>query len=130
MLTRFALNNVLPAFRFFQEHAAGIVGETAKTALALARAEYSARWVYRLEFVWRHDDDADWSWMDQDCFKGEREKDHEVEWCACYRVTTCGECGHEERALLVSLGGIFDADATYRRVVEAELALEALERVR
>lgn len=122
------------AFAFFKAHAGGIVGEAAKGALALARAEawaqtnaYSDVTGTGLEYVWEFDEFADWSWLEQDFIpQSERDKEHEVTQVALVRVTKCTECGKETRETLASLGGIFDADANYRRVIEAELALEVM----
>lgn len=129
------------AFRFFLEHAGYVVGEHAKSAAQLARAEAEgARRGYSVS--WEADDYADLG-------------DH-AEWCSGYRADlarqehrpvesgrtyggspTCP--GHfSEYAYVVdsegnrleqigaSLGGILDAHCTYRRVVSAELLLEAL----
>jgi|SRR5215472_11457019 len=109
------------AFDFFRANAGGVVGYTAHNAITLARAE---AWAKRegIRFVWEPDDDADWSWMDDD----ERKREHTVEGCRAVRVHECERCGHETADTLASLWGIFDADNAYRRVVEAELALEAM----
>lgn len=107
--------NLINRFRFFHAHAGYRVGFRAVDALSLARAEKAAAeldWTY----AWEYDPDADWSWLDQDCFKSERDKEHCVETCQLFDAN--GE-------QLDCLGGIFDADKDYRRVVEAELALEA-----
>ena len=48
--------------------------------------------------------------------------DHEVEVCVVY-----AEDDESRDHPLASLGGIIDADDTYRRVVEAELAMDALD---
>jgi len=106
------LGRLVPAFRFFATHAGGVVGRNAQTALELAKAEALAEkagWVVS----WEPDADADWSWMSD----AEKKKDHDVE------VATIR---NSRGVVLGSLGGIFDADRNYRRVVGAELALEAL----
>jgi len=100
------------AWRFFHENAGGVVGEAAVTAAALARAEERAR-EEGLTFSWIPDDDADLSWMSE----RERAQDHEVLICVAF--------GPEGRSM-ACLGGIVDPCNAYRRVVEAELALEAL----
>lgn len=109
------------AYRFFRQHAGYIVGESAKGALALARAEKHAG-DEGLQHVWVEDPDPDLSWMDEH----ERAQEHEVLGCILYRP--CSEhgvdCKHAEP--LASLWGIVDADREYRRVIEAELSLEAL----
>jgi|SRR5215471_2977808 len=109
------------AFDFFRANAGGVVGENALTAATLARAE---AWAKRqgIRFVWDYDEDADWSWMDED----DRQREHVVEWCRAERISVCEHCGHETATTLAGLCSIFDADSDYRRVVEAELALEAM----
>lgn len=104
--------------RFFREHGGGVVGEATRGALGLARAEREAeRRGWLVEWEW--DDDADWSWLDQPGLEREKARDHEV-----YVATLKDRQGRA----LASLGGIFDPDDKYRRVVEAELAYEALAR--
>lgn len=103
--------DLLRRMRFFQAHAGGVVGETAKTAIDLARAERAAvdmDW----EVTWEPEPEPDLSWMDPD----ERMQEHVVE-MAVLR--------DDEGNVLASLGNIVDADDTYRRVVNAELACEA-----
>lgn len=123
------------AFRFFRAHAGGIVGHNAETALHLARAE-----------EWAAEHGRRYQWGDDPC--GDL-GDHAY-WCAIARRWEAGrdvdgtpymrrrrgpECEHtiedcilydEGQDVLASLGSIIDADRNYRRVVEAELALEAL----
>jgi hypothetical protein len=104
--------------RFFRAHGGGVVGEATKGALDLARAEREMQrrgWTVE----WVPDDAADWSWMDQPGFERERERDHEV-----YGAILKDRDGEQ----LASLWGIFDPDKHYMRVVEAELASEALAR--
>jgi hypothetical protein len=107
------------AFRFFCEQAGYAVGERAVGALRLAKAEAAAKDVLR--FRWVDDIDADYSWLDE---KKETQADHEVFGCIAERQ--CTKCGHWEQA--ASLWGIFDPSPEYRRVVEAELALELIGR--
>lgn len=120
------------AFRFFQEHAGYCVGQRAAGALRLAHAEHAAK-AAGVVFVWEDEPDADLSYLEQTdergrylFSQGERERDHEVMWCRA--VIPCEEhgvdCPHAQ--FLASLGNIVDADRNYRRVVEAELALESL----
>jgi hypothetical protein len=67
------------------------------------------------EFEWEFDECPDLSWMSDE----EREQEHEV---LCCRIVD-----HENpRYSLASLCGITDADSNYRRVIEAELASEAI----
>lgn len=103
---------------FFREHAGYCVGRRILGAMELADAEIAAEQA-RIRFEWHWDDDADWSWMDQECFAKAklREQEHEVFYCLA--LDDDGEC-------LASLGSIFDPSNEYRRVIEAELAQEAL----
>jgi hypothetical protein len=85
-----------------------------RCAVELAEAEQYARnlgW----EFEWDWDECPDLSWMTDE----EREQDHEV---LCCRIPD----PENSRYSLASLCGITDPDSNYRRVVEAELASEAL----
>jgi hypothetical protein len=90
-----------------------------RSALELARAEYVARHsaVY---FAWQADDDPDLSWMDADA-RTELERG-ETAMMACVLYGADGES-------LASLWGIHMRDPwqadPYRRVIEAQLALEA-----
>lgn len=101
------------AFRFFHENAGYVLGERAIGALALARAE---DWAHGagLEYVWEYSVDPDTSWMDA----RQRECSNEFTDCVAYL----------DGVPVASLHEIYNADATYRRVVEAELALEAMGR--
>lgn len=99
-------------FQFFFREAGYVVGERAKGAIALARAEsYAAERGW--SFDWPEDNDADWSWMD----KREKERPHEV--YACVLRDADGRA-------IESLWSIFDPDDAYIRVIQAELALEAM----
>jgi hypothetical protein len=108
----------IAAYRFFKEHAGCIVGQRALGAYALAKAERYATLV-GYEIVWEYDGDADLG-------------DHEV-WCSnaargrckgheCLSAVLRDVCGE----LRASLCNIIEPDANYRRVIEAELALEAM----
>lgn len=66
-------------------------------------------------FEWEFDECPDLSWMSDE----EREQDHEV---MCCRIPD----PQNRRFSLASLCGITDADSKYRRVIEAELAAEAI----
>ncbi|MBK6942645.1 MAG: hypothetical protein IPH13_20910 [Planctomycetes bacterium] len=105
-------NGLRRAYRFFHEHAGYCVGRRAKGALDLARAERNAANM-GYTFSEEADFDADLSFMDAK----EREQEHE-----CIGMV----CRDADGNVLASLWGIVDADANYRRVVRAELALEAL----
>jgi hypothetical protein len=111
--------------RFFYDHAVWGYNSATETAAegrlrgahALASAERTARklgWFCE----WVDDPNADNSWMDAE----ERVQPHEAYGCILYRI--CAACGQREQ--LASLWGIYDTDANYRRVVEAELAQEAI----
>lgn len=110
--------------RFFRGHAGGVVGRATQGALDLARAEREMKkrgWVV----TWEPDSDADLSWMDDD----ERSRPHEIFVAVLWDRDPTGHARAAGKAkILASLGGIVDADAAYARVVEAELASEALAR--
>ncbi len=105
-------NGLRRAYRFFHEHAGYCVGRRAQGALVLAHAERDAASA-GFTFSEEADAHADLSWMEAD----EAAKDHE-----CIGMV----CRDADGNVLASLWGIVDADANYRRVVRAELALEAL----
>ena len=85
-----------------------------RCAVELAEAEaIGQRLGY--EFDWEWDSDPDLSWMSDD----EREQEHEV---LCCRIPD----PDNTRYSLASLCGITDPDSNYRRVIEAELASEAI----
>lgn len=119
-------------WKFFHAHAGGIVGQRAVNALHLARAyDWLGEQVENgvLIVCWECDQYADrgprdWDWSDADIRRWDR-AEHEVLWCSIRDA---------EGNVLTSLGGIWDPDQDYRRVVEAELAEEvwsdARERVR
>lgn len=116
------------AYDFFRAHAGGIVGETARNALALARAEHDAR-IAGLCFMWDWDNDVDYSFVETWPTADQKRWNRDVHVAEMVRVAQpCGCCGTVGETL-ASLCGIVDADASYRRVIEAELALEALARV-
>jgi hypothetical protein len=64
-------------------------------------------------YEWTYDQDIDDSWMTDE----ERAKDHTWECCTLF---------DGDDNVMASCGGIVDADHNYRRVMEAELAGEAL----
>jgi hypothetical protein len=95
------------AIKFFKANAGGVVGQAAKGALNLARAEaYASEHGWRVE--WDHEESPDMSGM---------EDAKEV------LVAVLKDEGGE---VLGSLGNIGDPGRNYSRVVEAELALEAM----
>ena len=119
---------MLAKVKFFHAHAPGIVGEQMSTAIALARAEERAQKL-GFTFVWE-DEQEDW---DGDV---PLEPTDLLEWCACYqRQEICqhsdsGMCDRKECAEMLASLSMFATTGysdPYRRVVEAELALEALE---
>lgn len=112
-------------WQFFRLHGASRIGFNGSDALALARAEMHAQnegWDVR----WTEDEGADWDWMDD----SKANEPHEA-FCADLfgpEPEPCECCGNQaRRPLLASLCGIFDPSDEYRRVVAAELALEAME---
>jgi len=85
-----------------------------RCAKDLSEAEAIAarlQWAYE----WDWDECPDLSWMSDE----EREQEHEV---LCCRIVD----PENPRYSLASLGGIVDPDSNYRRVIEAELAAEAI----
>jgi hypothetical protein len=105
-------SSLIRAYRFFFTNAGYIVGQRAQGALSLARAEQYANendW----EAEWEWDECPDLSWMSE----RELEQEHEVLCC----VLKDGDGN-----VLASLCGITDPDSSYRRVIAAELAAEAL----
>src|SRR4030095_15091909 len=118
-------------YLFFKKHAGYIVGECAEVALALARAE---------EWALAHD--VIFYWQEEEYDHGACLGDHEY-WCSDARRRAQGfaynpheTCSHSVESCeayfesdvdtcLASLGSIIDPSNDYRRVIEAELALEA-----
>lgn len=97
------------AYEFFKANAGGRVGHSAEDCLALARAEAVASslgWAAE----WEHDDHP---WDSDDDYEPA-----EVLGCVLKDM---------EGKVLGSLWGIGDPTRKYMRVVEAELALEALD---
>jgi hypothetical protein len=94
-----------------------------RSARALAAAEAWAKSV-DLRFVWEYDEDAA---MDAATSGEEFET---CEWAAAYPASAFDDnrdmgFGAPRGIPLASLGGITNADANYRRVIQAELASEA-----
>jgi len=117
-----AIKNTIKAkaWRFFKENA-GYCTPPGRVvcAMHLAKAEYQAQQI-GMHFEWYPDEGADWSWLDQKGWEKEKAKTHEVYYCLAKDRN--GE-------VVAALHGIFDPDLhNYRRVVEAELASEALSR--
>ena len=112
------------AYKFFVDNAGYVVGRHAMGALRLARAEQIAEHeADRIKFIWSIDEwcdrgPIDWGWSENDIVRWNR-TDHECLSCA---LTIDGN-------VEASLSGIWDADAHYRRVIEAELLDEYLSRL-
>lgn len=111
------IQSTLRRFRFFRAHAGGVVGECAVGALRLARAEalLFAQAGDRVRFVWTYDGDhdkgpRDWGWSDAEVARWE----HQDHCCEVLSMYVDGE-------MVDCLGGIWDADGDYRRVLEAEM---------
>ena len=128
---------LIAAYRFHKEHG-GYATPPGKVACALAaaKAEIAARnlgW----RVVWEYDDDPSFALDDHDewCYRARQATyegrdsfaycDHDVMWAALY---TDDDQRSQFAIPAASLSGIIDADHNYRRVIEAELALEALPR--
>lgn len=111
-------------FRFFLKHAGySTLPGRAACALALARAEHVAHNIADASYEWEDDfDQPIEDLLDPSIFRSEEEF---KAYCDRYRddVTGCvlRDATGEVRA---SLWGIIGADSAYRRVVQAELALE------
>ena len=115
---RIKILDIFSAYQFFRTHAGGIIGNNAATALALAKAERYAN-MHDLKFEWSDD----WSVGSHREFygKGSCYEDHEPSTCE-----SCVLWNAAHTKVLASLSCIDDASAEYRRVIEAELALEAM----
>ena len=101
------------AYQFFREHAGYRIGHNAEDAASLARAESDAQrrgWHY------------DWQWDAEEWDPGDTD----------YTPTEVlgAVLTDANGAELASLWGIADPTPEYRRVVEAELAAEALSATR
>jgi hypothetical protein len=97
-------------FQFFRDNAGYVVGQRAVGAIQLARAE---RQIDRLNWTIRWEEDPEL----YDCDGDQCGHYHEVYGCILEDRN-----GHQ----LASLWGIADPDGNERRVVEAELAAEAI----
>lgn len=122
-------------YRFFKQYAGWRVGHSTEEALALARAEQWAE-DHDLEYEWNWDDEGDLGDHAYWCkearrFEARRNTAGDYMYyardeCPCtHDVEYCVATYHDE--VKASLSGIIDADRIYRRVVEAELALEAMQ---
>lgn len=117
-----AVKQLTPTELFFYDHAGYCYDSKRETeeqgrircAKQLAEAEsIAARLNYEYEWDW--DECPDLSWMDEE----ERAKEHEV---LCCRIVDPSN----RKYSIASLCGITDPDSNYRRVIEAELASEAI----
>lgn len=117
-------SSLVKAYRFFKANAGYIVGQASQFALQMARAEIAARNTDVI-YTWGFDDYCDDSFVDTWDNTGKARKqwdaqDHACEYCDLHDA---------DGNLLASLCGIWDASADYRRVVQAELALEAIDAI-
>ena len=125
--------DLLRRYRFFVRHAGGIVGECAKGALALARAEQWAEDQY-LIFKTQPDDQHAYCYCDDPKCKYHEGSTHTWETVGVVLKDPCQQCVDEKvdpsdcrhSEILGSLWGIMDPSEDYLRVVRAELALEAM----
>ena len=109
------MNDLLSAYRFFSEHAGWSTPPgKACCALAYARAERDAR-TLGYTFAWTADPEPS-EYQDH---KGRWHTDYDAEMCEI--IDPDGRCTG-------SLRGIIGATPAYRRVIEAELASEAIAR--
>lgn len=135
----------LAPFQFFQKWAGfsrnpdeSIASGRARCAHALVQAEKDAR-AADLVFVWEYEENPDVSWMDAEQTADYNDARLEMLSCYCFQDAECGFCNdaqdarrrHGKVSILASLGGVSvypdEAGRAYRRVVEAELAQEAIE---
>lgn len=123
-------------YRFFKASAGYCVGLRAVGALQLARAEIWAE-EQELTFVWDGDIGGELGDHEEWCsdarrsaagygWQGEKLSRSYLRDNGCSHEVSCCLCEDQDDNVLASFGGIIDADSTYRRVVEAELALEAM----
>ena len=91
--------------------------ETKQEGQARGAAELAKAMHYALDKGWTFE----WGADDQRCNCGKKNCGHTVEYC---QLEDASNGNH----ILGSLSGICGATAAYRRVVEAELALEAMHR--
>jgi hypothetical protein len=132
MKLRKRVSRVRRSYQFFREHAGYVVGQRALCALSLAKAEHWAD-VAGIEFVTMPDWDADASFVDTWSEREQEEwRKHDHECVSVLAFVPCPEHGTDckHARCVASLGGIFDADNNYLRVIRAELASEALQTLR
>lgn len=120
-------------FHYFQTHGVGhVVGEHAKAALAIARADLALFMREGWRARWETDADPDISWMDDRARKDYHEGRVGILGCVIERKVSCEhECEahhaiEDEWSVVGSLWGIHtDGNERDRRMFEAEVALEA-----
>jgi hypothetical protein len=95
------------AIKFFKEHGGGRVGHAAEGALHLARAEKYAE-DHDWTFEWKDDEGADMSGIED------------------AKEVLLVALKDQNGKVIGSLGGVADPSKSYARLVEAELALEAM----
>lgn len=111
--------SLIRSYRFHRAQGGGIVGYAAAGALAAARAELEAA-SRGYVTTWEHDPDTDLGDHEYWCRDAERGK---CDGHAGYQAALYDDDGN----FLAGLGGVIEPDATYRRVIAAELAMEALD---
>lgn len=118
-------------FRFFHQHAGCVVGRAAECALALARDETRAGEL-GLVFEWSEDEQPDLSWCEQ-CtpprggIRNRREQEHREQHCLWIcEAKLDGETVAQLCGIDFGVGRDPWMRDPYKRVVEAELAGEAL----
>lgn len=104
--------SLLRAYRWFRSQ-----GVDAKHALACARAERAARDA-GCQFIWE-DDPEGWYDLRADNYRCACGCGHKIESCEMVRMVDA-----DNEPLPYALGVICDADDAYRRIVEADLALD------
>lgn len=128
-----------PAEKFFYQHAgysrkpheSEDAGKR-RCAKAMAKAEARAQRV-GIHFEWNDDDERAYCYCDDPTCKYHEgsDADWETLYCVAYKDCHCRNAAHQpHRDIVGSLSGIMDPDASYRRVVEAELASEYFAEVR
>jgi hypothetical protein len=112
-------SRLIRAYRWFRGRS-GAVGRDAAVALYLARAELAVKDA-GIRWSWE-DDPYAWSDWHSDVRRGYSQESDRPE-----RIEMVLAIGPDDEPLPVSLCGIFDADDDYRRLVQAELASEAID---
>lgn len=127
-----SMDVTLRDYKFFKENGGYIVGRRALAAIHLARAEKLAQF-HGYTFEWDWDDDADLGDHEEWCTKARRAEaearggfigSNESPYLEHSHETYYAVMKSTEGDIVDSLGGIIDPSSDYRRVVEAELALE------